>query len=453
MDEVSDTHALRRCFGLDKLLVRDHHITTEALHKAAQWPMIEQVLLVNTLRWLGHVAQMPAHRLPKQALWGFWADGSFRPRHATTHIQWIHRTLQYADIHEMHWFRLAQNTEDTTWDTLLRRAFPRHILNNRGKRAISAWKPGRPLPDTTVRRRRTRNVWARPASMLSNKECPACGKVCANAHERKTHYNQTHAVTGLHLTTIPTFQCKECLRHFHNAWTLASHSCPAIHQLPIPEGADETGWKPLRVPQLNPPPREWTLYTDGSGGTAAHPQAGWGLAVYDAAECQQIYRRLRTTRNITWQWVKGHANHTGNEKANRLADAGSRGQVGEHSKRWAAPHRLALAAVNTEKCRKCGRFFRDARICGAHEMTCTAGPAILTDEQPCRKCGEMQKDRKARTAHEAILGSQTPVLWRATLSVNPNSALNTALRTTHRSGDWHVCKRKYSVAALEIACL
>ena len=46
-------------------------------------------------------------------------------------------------------------------------------------------------------------------------------------------------------------------------------------------------------------------------------------------------------------------------------------------------------------------FFRDARICGAHETTCTAGPAILTDEQPCRKCGEMQKDRKARTAHEA----------------------------------------------------
>ena len=284
--QAVQTYALRRCFGLDKLLVRDHHITTEALHKAAQWPMIEQVLLVNTLRWLGHVAQMPAHRLPKQALWGFWADGSFRPRHATTHIQWIHRTLQYADIHEMHWFRLAQNTEDTTWDTLLRRAFPRHILNNRGKRAISAWKPGRPLPDTTVRRRRTRNVWVRPASMLSNKECPACGKVCANAHERRTHYNQTHAVTGLHLTTIPTFQCKECLRHFHNAWTLASHSCPAIHQLPIPEGADETGWKPLRVPQLNPPPREWTLYTDGSGGTAAHPQAGWGLAVYDAADTE-----------------------------------------------------------------------------------------------------------------------------------------------------------------------
>ena len=95
------------------------------------------------------------------------------------------------------------------------------------------------------------------------------------------------------------------------------------------------------------------------------------------------------------------ANHTGNEKADRLADAGSRGQVGEHSKRWAAPHRLALTAVNTEKCRKCGRFFRDARICGTHEKTCTAGPAILTDEQPCRKCGEMQKDRKARTAHEA----------------------------------------------------
>ena len=133
--------------------------------------------------------------------------------------------------------RLAQNTEDTTWDALLRRAFPRHILNHRGKRETNAWKRGRLLPDTTVRRRRTRYVWVKPASMLSNKECPACGEACANAHERRTHYNQTHAVTGLHFTTIPTFQCNECLRHFSQrlgtGHTLMSHRSPT----PDPRGS------------------------------------------------------------------------------------------------------------------------------------------------------------------------------------------------------------------------
>ena len=43
--QAVQTYALQCCFGLDKILVRDHHITTEQLHKAAQWPKTCYVLL------------------------------------------------------------------------------------------------------------------------------------------------------------------------------------------------------------------------------------------------------------------------------------------------------------------------------------------------------------------------------------------------------------------------
>ena len=70
----------------------------------------------------------------------------------------------------------------------------------------------------------------------------------------------------------------------------------------------------------------------------AEPQRNIELA----RQCQQMYRRFRTPHNIKWQWVKGHSNHTGNEKPDRLAGAGSQGQMGEHSKRWALIDLLSL---------------------------------------------------------------------------------------------------------------
>ena len=86
--------------------------------------------------------------------------------------------------------------------------------------------------------------------------------------------------------------------------------------------------------------------------------------------------------------------------ADRLAHKGSQGEIGKHSRRWAAPHAQALTVETAETCRKCGRVFRSARKCGAHEKTCEGQFELTEDQQQCRKCGETLKDRKARAIHE-----------------------------------------------------
>ena len=75
----------------------------------AQWEPIEKVLARQTLRWMGYVARMPTHRLPKIAMWGHWQDaepGQFGP---TRQQKWLQTVLKLADIPELDWFRLAQD--------------------------------------------------------------------------------------------------------------------------------------------------------------------------------------------------------------------------------------------------------------------------------------------------------------------------------------------------------
>ena len=194
--QAVQTYALQRCFGLDRILVRDHRITTEQLHKAAQSPMIKDVLSAATLRWVGHVARMPTSRLPKQGVWGFWMDGKIRNNHATTQVQWISAVLKAADIHKMHWFKLAQNQDYTKWDALIVKAFPKKWLTKEAKARLNRWRPGMPLPDISLLRiRQTRRVWTKPASRIAHTECPECEEILPNAHALR---NQRSAISRRH---------------------------------------------------------------------------------------------------------------------------------------------------------------------------------------------------------------------------------------------------------------
>ena len=113
MLQSAQNYALQRVFGLDKLAMHELHITTEQLHRAAVWPTIQQVLMTHTLKWLGHICRMPIDRLPKLALFGTWIHNTRSPTKAHTQTYWISEVLRTADIHQLDFFRLAQNRDPT----------------------------------------------------------------------------------------------------------------------------------------------------------------------------------------------------------------------------------------------------------------------------------------------------------------------------------------------------
>ncbi|CAJ1328949.1 unnamed protein product, partial [Effrenium voratum] len=121
--QTRQNYAIQRALGLDRMAMHEYHVRNQDLHAMAQWEPIEKVLARQTLRWMGHVARMPTHRLPKIAMWGHWQDaepGQFGP---TRQQKWLQTVLKLADIPELDWFRLAQDRP--TWDALIKRGLPR----------------------------------------------------------------------------------------------------------------------------------------------------------------------------------------------------------------------------------------------------------------------------------------------------------------------------------------
>ena len=283
--QSAQNYALQRAFGLDRLAMHEYHITNDQLHRAAMWPTIKHTLMSQTLKWLGHICRMPIDRLPKLALFGTWVHNTRSPTKAQTQTYWISEVLKEADIHHLDFFRLAQNKDPTRWNALIQKAFPHHTIPRAGKPLLNNWRIGQPLPNfTSTRRRTTRTVWTPPAHTVPPNSCPVCRQNFPRLRDLHLHYLHEHAVTDPAITTFNLFQCGECRQTFPNAYARVNHECRVLFEVPEAQSRDKFGWLPLDIPSINPHPDGWKIYTDGSFDPHHPATAGWGFAVYDAAD-------------------------------------------------------------------------------------------------------------------------------------------------------------------------
>ena len=67
-------YAVRRALGMDIYAMREHHVLDDMLYQAAGWSTMADTIRRLSMEWVGHIARMPTHRLPKQVLFGWWAS-------------------------------------------------------------------------------------------------------------------------------------------------------------------------------------------------------------------------------------------------------------------------------------------------------------------------------------------------------------------------------------------
>lgn len=107
------------------------------------------------------------------------------------------------------------------------------------------------------------------------------------------------------------------------------------------------------------------------------------------AQVRKLTMDVEAKRVILWEHVYGHTGALDNELADRAADSGAKGKVGQASSRWTAPPPVTplMDPNDTEYCRKCGELV-PKREHVWHTRRCTvAGFVIPADKDKCRKCG------------------------------------------------------------------
>ena len=108
--EVFHNQCLRGIMGITSRQQRMEHISS--VQMAKQFGMkesLEDLIVARRLRWLGHVARMEDHRIPKKILFGWLPQ--CHPAHGTK-MRWrdhVRKDMKRFYIEERNWFRLAQD--------------------------------------------------------------------------------------------------------------------------------------------------------------------------------------------------------------------------------------------------------------------------------------------------------------------------------------------------------
>ena len=102
-------YAVRRCFGMDRLAMQEHHISDGMMYKLSGWGSMEKYIKRMSLTWLGHICRMRVDRAPKVMTFGWIEKVGFKASSAMVQPRFWVRALKQIGIEELDFFRLAQD--------------------------------------------------------------------------------------------------------------------------------------------------------------------------------------------------------------------------------------------------------------------------------------------------------------------------------------------------------
>jgi len=344
-------YAVRRAMGMDIYAMREHHVSDEALYKAAGWNTMADTLRRLTLEWVGHIARMPTSRRPKQMLFGWWAGHASKKRFGVI-LQpiWLRRVVREAGVPLIDWFRVAQDRKE--WRKIVDRACPRAGLTEEQRVELERWRPGLPLPGATQEVMAAERARGESEGEGSEEEgtamqrgregqyvCPACKTEFGAGNQLQFHYDAEHAVRDPDLVTMLSRQCELCRMVFarqhqlykHRGWKLNWATEPNAEPCEAREVAETRGvgtkakWYPVRQGPELPAPAGWWMSTDGSAQVVRGEKiAGWGVAVWRIPIRGDVPEFLLYGPVLTKMW--DHRWLGAREKTNNVAELSAIGE-------------------------------------------------------------------------------------------------------------------------------
>ena len=277
-------YAVRRCFGMDRFLMQEHHISDAMMYQAAGWERIDEFIKKQAMVFLGHIARMEIDRYPKMALFGWWRGQEGNNKFHATQPKFLEKVVTEAGIHKLDWFRVAQHRKE--WRNIIDKAFPKTLRTKTMIREVRDWRPGDKLPIT----RETRNTTGIGAAQFGRSgnianSCPVCQETFDDTVELYWHYDEMHSVRDPGVVTVLSFRCNDCKKYFARKKQIHTHACEAKAMQGKRMIVEVGGWLPVAHGPEREPPKAWSIATDGSGQKAVidgkqREIAGWGAVVF-----------------------------------------------------------------------------------------------------------------------------------------------------------------------------
>ena len=219
--ETFHNRCLRMIFGITRTEQKEKRISSsEIRERFGMTELVQEMVTLRRLRWLGHVARMEDNRMPKQALFGRLSKA--RPFHGVK-LRWkdrVKRDLTSMSMHD-HWYQLTQNRKKwyDRYHERVEQQMARRLDQERAKRQARQHRSQ--ITDLSIK----------------NFVCVTCHRRFRRSGDLKRHKCTTRSHTAMADSqrdslasndSAATFDCQQCCRSFRRSGDLKRHKCDSV---------------------------------------------------------------------------------------------------------------------------------------------------------------------------------------------------------------------------------